>query len=456
MGTAIRVPRVASGVAVPRPLLVVVLCGLAVRLALLPFDGYASDTGEFIRWATLASHVGLQGLYTFPDPVSGHVVNYPPAYALILELTVRLYQALHLADPDHRVLAMVLKIPATLADLVLCVVTFFFVIRWSSRPRALIAASIAALSPSAWLLSSYWGQVDSIAAAFVALALYAMIRKRYLLAWIVLTLGVLIKPQPVVIAPLLLIWQVNEEGFSPRLLLGPAASIVTTYLVSIPFAPSLQPFAVFAWVANLLQVGVNLYPDTSVGAFNLYTIQGWFRQPDAVSVLGVSVRMWGEVAFGALVAVVGLALAARLARERNRLLCEATLITACFIVLAGMFVLLTRMHERYLFFAVALAPMLWYVGRWERSAAATMMVTFTLNCAWVLLITAHGAAPAAHGAAPAAHAGGSVTNHLSGLASLVGHGLSLVNVLALGALMYHFVRGALRHGTRSLAGSARV
>jgi hypothetical protein len=227
--------------------------------------------------------------------------------------------------------------------------------------------------------------------------------------------------------------------------LGPAASIVTTYLVSIPFAPSPQPLAVFAWVANLLQVGVDLYPDTSVGAFNLYTIQGWFHQSDAVAVLGVSLHIWGEAAFGAFVALVALALAARLARERDRSVREWVLVTACFIVLAGMFVLLTRMHERYLFFAIALAPMLWYVGRWERTVAATMMVTFTLKCAWVLLIAAHGSAPAAHAAAPVAHATGNATSHhLQGLALLAGHGLSLVNVLALGALLYHFIREALR------------
>jgi hypothetical protein len=109
------VPHVASGADRPwRLLLVVVLCGLAVRLAVLPFDGYPKDMAEFTRWAILASHVGLQGLYTVPDPMTGHVINYPPTYALILEAIARLYQALHLADPDHRVLAMLLKIPATI------------------------------------------------------------------------------------------------------------------------------------------------------------------------------------------------------------------------------------------------------------------------------------------------------------------------------------------------------
>jgi Gpi18-like mannosyltransferase len=427
MGTALRVPRVASGTDRSwRLLLVVVLCGLALRLAVLPFDGYARDMAEFTRWAILASHGSLQGLYTVPDPVTRHVVNYPPVYALILAGIAHLYQALHLADPDHRVLAMLLKIPATLADLVLCVVTFLFVSRWFSQSRALVAALIAALSPSTWLISSYWGQVDSLAAACVALALYAMVRKQYVIAWIVLALGVLIKPQPIVIAPLLLVWQAREQGFSPRLVLGPAASIVTSYLVSLPFVPSPQPLAVFAWVSNLLHVGVDLFPNTSVGAFNLYTIKGWFYQPDTVTVLGVSLRMWGEAAFGALVTLVTIALAVRLARERDRPLREEVLLTACFIVLAGMFVLLTRMHERYLFFAVAIAPMLWYVGRWERTVGTTMMVTFTLNCGWVMFIAAH------------------PTSHLHRLDLLLGHGLSLVNVVALGALVYHFVRDAVR------------
>lgn len=416
---------------------VIVLAGLAIRAAALPSPGFAGDMHQIIGWGMLAMQYGTAGVYTHLYPGTGRHLDYPPVYALILVATVRLYQSLGLADPHHRFLAIALKLPATLADLGLCVVTFLFVRRWCSQQRALVAASIAAVTPSTWLISSYWGQVDSLAAVFVALALYAAISKRYSVAWMLLTLGVLVKPEPIVIGPLLLIWQLRNEGLSPRLALGPAAALVTAYVVSVRFAPSPEPLTVFAWLMRFVQVGIARYPVTSFGAFNLYTVTGWFKHSDEVPLLGVSLHVWGEVFFGVLLAGVALALAARLASDGDRGAREQALVTASVVVLAGLFVLLTRMHERYLFFAVALAPALWYAGTWQRAAGATMMVTFTLNCAVILWSYARGSSSPKY--VPPVHAAASPHYGL-----IIEHIVSAINVLALAALAYFFVREAVR------------
>lgn len=418
-------------------LAVVVLAGLALRAAVLPFPGFADDMHQITGWGMLAIQYGVGGVYTHVYPGTGRHLDYPSLYGLILVATVRLYQVLGLADPHHRLLAIALKLPATLADLGLCVITFLLVRRWYSQQHALIAASIAAVTPSTWLVSSYWGQVDSLAAMFVALALYAAITGRYVFAWVCLTLGVLVKPLPIVIAPLLLVWQVRNDGFSARLALGPAASLATAYLVSLPFASSPHPLAVLAWLAHFTQVGISRYVMTSVSAFNLYTITGWFRQSDEVPLFGVSLHVWGQLIFGALLAGVTLALASRLAFELDRGARERAVITGCVIVLAGMFVLLTRMHERYLFFAAALAPALWYAGIWQRTAGAALMLTFSMNCIVILWSYARGASSPY---AAAVHAASTPSPHY-GL--IIGHVASAINVLVLLALAYYFGRDAV-------------
>jgi Gpi18-like mannosyltransferase len=420
---------------------IIVVAGLVLRVWLLPFTGFADDMHQIIGWGMLAMQYGVAGVYTHVYPGTGRHLDYPPLYALILLVTVHLYQMLGLADPQHRFLAIALKVPATLADLGLCVATFLLVRRWFSQRSAVVAASIAAVTPSTWLVSSYWGQVDSLAAMFVAFALYAAVSRRYLVAWVCLALGLLVKPLPIVIAPLLLVWQLRNEGFSPRLALGPAASLATAYLISLPFAPSPQPLAVLAWLARFVQMGISRYPMTSVSSFNLYTITGWFRQSDEVPLLGVSLHVWGQVIFGLLLAGVTLALAVGLAPERDSGARERALVTGCVLVLAGMFILLTRMHERYLFFAAALAPALWYAGTWQRVAGATMMVTFALNCAVILWSYAGGASSPSHLAAVHAASSSSSSPHY-GL--IIGHVVSVINVIVLAALAYYVGRDALR------------
>lgn len=431
---AIRVARRARDSGSVWPVLAVLLAGLAIRGAALPFPGCVNDIQEFTGWAMLVMQYGLAGLYTHLDPVTGHAVNYPPIYAFVLATTSRLYEALRLADPHQHILAMMIKLPATLADMGLCIVTYLIVRRWFSPQRAFVATAIAATTPSIWLISAYWGQVDSLAAFFVVLALYLAISERYVIAWLCLALGVLVKPQPIVIAPLLLLWQLRNQGMSPRLAFGPAASVTVAYLVSLPFAPSPHPLAVFAWLAHLLQGGIQLFRSASIGAFNLYTVVGRFNQSDDVPFLGVPLRFWGDAAFAALLAFVAVTLAMRLSRERDRGARERSLVTACVVVLAGMFVLLTRMHERYLFFAAALVPALWYAGQWERLLGATMMTTFTINCAAILSSPAF----SRHTAAANAAAQSIIISHGRPTAWVAVHVISLINVLALAALAYHF------------------
>lgn len=408
---------------------IVLLAGLAIRLAVLPFHGHTYDMQTFLGWAHLLMRFGPQGLYQHVEPFSGHHVNYPPAYGLILMLVVSAYQLLHVVDPQQRLFWVALKLPATIADLAICLMIFALVRRWFGERAAVGAAALAAATPAMWLVSSYWGQVDAISAAFTLLALWAAIRGRSIGAWICLALAVLVKPQPIVIAPLLLLWEFRERGPSWRLVAGPLAAGVVAYLTSLPFAPSHDPGQVALWLTNLLQLGVGMFPRTSIGAYNLYTITGWFGTSDVLPLFGLSLRTWGEIAFAALLAFVMVVLYRRLALDADARSRERTLFLACFIVLAALFELLTRMHERYLFWAVALAPLLWYAGRWQRAVAATMSAAFILNCAFVLF---------------------NVADVYEWRVAILVHAISLASALALAIVVYQFGAGTslLKPGRR--------
>jgi len=370
-----------------RALGVILAAGLVLRLALLRVHGHQHDMRIYVGWAKVLMRFGTHGLYAHPDPASGLFVNYPPVYALWLLAAVRAYGALRLhGDPGDTVLIAALKLPAIVCDVALAALAYAVVGRWTSARNASIAAAIAAFGPSTWPVSAIWGQVDSLCAVFIVLALYAALRRSYELSWIALALGILVKPFPLVVIPLLLVAQARDAGLSPRLLIGPAAAVAVAYLTSLPFAPDAAPLAALAWLAHeyasaVAQVAGDV-PLTSVNAYNLWTL---VARPvaDSIRFAGLSFQAWGAIACGAFEIAVALLLARRLASERDAS-SERTIALAWFLALLGVFDLAANMHERYLSFALALAPLVWFCGRWERAAAIVLMVTFALNSGLVL------------------------------------------------------------------------
>jgi dolichyl-phosphate-mannose-protein mannosyltransferase len=398
----------------------IVVAGLAIRLALLQANGRPGDTRDFVGWTLAIIRFGTHGLYAHAQSL-GHIVDYPPGYPLVLTVIAHVYTAMQSgSDPHYAFLRSLLKLPAIFADLGLCLGLFVLARRnWSTR-GGLMAAAFIAFSPSTWLISAYWGQVDSVSALFFVLALICAVEKRYGVAWLMLAVAVLVKPQPLVVAPMLLVWQWKNQGTTPRLFFGPLIGFAVAYLGSLPFAPNALPSTVISWLAQRYLTGTGLYPYTSVSAFNIFTVGGTFFQPDTARVLGLAISTWGMLAFGVVLTIVAIALIRTLTIESRDTYREQSLFTAAFIALAALFVLTTRMHERYLFPALTLAPLLWLAGGWSRLVAATMVVTFTVNCVMVLL-----PAPGYHG-------------HVAGLLVRT---LSLLNVAGLVILTATFVSG---------------
>jgi dolichyl-phosphate-mannose-protein mannosyltransferase len=410
-------------------LLVIILGGLALRLSLLPFEGRPADISDFVGWTLTIERFGTHEFYAHATAVGGRVVDYPPGYLWVLTLIGRLDTILHAhGASNHAALRWIVKLPAIVADLGAALVVFALARRtWTSR-QALLAAAILTFSPSTWLISAYWGQVDSVPAFALLLALFFGVSRRYPLAWLALAIAVFVKPQPVVVAPLLLVWQIRDQGWSARLLVSLAVGFAVAYAGSLPFARSAAPVATISWLLNRYRDATQLYPFTSVSAFNLYTVRGGFFEPDARVIGGLSVAAWGIVLFTVLLAIVLVAFRRALYDGRPLRAYEPLFFTAVFATLSALFVVTTRMHERYLFGALVLTPLLILVGRWERSVAIVLTTTFTIDCVLVLSRL-------------------TVEPYPRGLSAVI-HVLSLLNVAALAVLIVRLA--ATRSPARAL------
>ncbi|MDQ3937486.1 MAG: hypothetical protein M3253_02255, partial [Chloroflexota bacterium] len=397
------------------PLLLLLAGGLLLRFAiayvLLPGSGFRTDIGTFTAWAlTLAEH----GPGQFYDVTS--FADYPPGYLYVLWLVGGLA---HLIAPlvgsaPSLVAGTLIKVPPMLADVGVGLVLYLLVSRWAAgrtdgRRLGLLAAGIYLFNPVTWYDSAVWGQTDAVGALVILLGVAALVRGNSEGAAALAVLAAVVKPQfGVVFAPLvgvillrrhllaagsgprhrplvppaLRAWFEEERGWW-RILSSAVVGFFVLYALILPFSLDLPRF-----VERMVQAAGG-YDGLSVNAYNLWALVGsdgrqplafgggW--SPDTVPLLGPI----PGVAIGALLLAAGFLVGLlRVAwrDDRRSIIAVAIFLALCF------FVLPTRVHERYLFPAFALLPLLAVVDRRWLWATIALSVASFINLHGILTI----------------------------------------------------------------------
>lgn len=375
-------------------LLLLFALGLALRLALARHTaGLAFDVGLFREWSDRLVERGPSHFYE-----RGYFADYPPGYLYVLYVLGKLSLLLRGESPS----IAVLKLPAIVADLGVAVYAMLLATRITPMasagriPVGLAAAAGILLNPGLVLVSAVWGQVDSVATLLVLAGIYALATKRpsiprEMCGVALLAIAVATKPQAVLALPVLAIvvvrrLSVGASGFRTWsnivgrvvLYIVLAAAVVVAMFAPFRVRPSEIP--------NFYRSASAVYQFTSLWAFNVWGALGFYRPddgPGAVTVGGVAAYYVGLAAF----AVVTIALLVRAWRSfAQRVDANAVAVFGAVAVTCAAFALLTRMHERYLYLAVAgLAPLVGY-GRFRR-ALAIMSVLFFLNVHFVYVLS---------------------------------------------------------------------
>jgi Gpi18-like mannosyltransferase len=364
------------------------LLALLVRLLFIGANGFTNDISTFEAWSlTLADHP-LNEFFA-----KAGFADYPPGYFYVLWFIGHLYKLLVHSDPDYSKLKMFVKLPGIIMDLVDAALIFAIVRRLSTKAWAFGACALFAFNPAAIFISAYWGQVDSVAAAFVLGAILLVIEAgrrtgtdaTYAIvgAWVLTAASILIKPPAIVLVPLLVAFAVATDDRPKRLTataLGAAAALVFAFLATIPFHPSFNPIDQFAWLYGRYLYASGVYPYNSVNAFNLYAMVHHFWESDTQllpnttlfgHVVGIRQYYWGIVLFLAAIALV----VSRYIGRRE----PAAFLEGAMILSLGYFVLLTRMHERYVFDAFLLSIPLAALRRRYLWAAIILSLTLLGN-----------------------------------------------------------------------------
>ncbi len=324
------------------------LAAALLRLLLAAvYRGYDLDMNCFMGWADRLFSEGIPSFYK-----SEGFSDYPPGYMYILWV---LGAVRHLLGLDnYSALSIVLtKLPAMVCDLGAGYMIYLLAKERFSEKHGMICAGFYLFSPAVIINSTIWGQVDAVTTLFMLLVCYYVYKKKLPLAYVFFALGFLVKPQMAFIFPILLMGIVDQvflEGFSPKKFfvnLGAGlASIGGMFLLAMPFGIS--------EVIPQYMDTVSSYPKATVNAYNFWAMLGmnWHEQTEKI--LGLTCSMWGTIF------IVLIFVAAAIMWFKSKKNSSKYFFLGAFIVV-GIFTLSVRMHERYMFYALALLMCLYAV-----------------------------------------------------------------------------------------------
>ncbi len=336
----------------------------AVKLAVMPFfPGFGPDVGSYQAWANQIATLGPAHTYQ-----EGYFLDYPPGYLYALWVAGLVAHAVGASGDFYRI---IIESPAIVADFVLALLMYAFVRRGSRPAMAFVAMLMVALNPPLLFDTVVWGQSDSVLTFVTLLSIVAILGRQYEIAWGLAAIAVLVKPQGLMMLPVLGMWTMLEADFATWIKSGVA--LIAVAIIGI------APFQVgheWNWIIKLYTSTAAYYHETSVNAFNLMALIGGLRQGDSETFAGVSYFALG---MSLLVPLYGF-IAWILWRGRT----PTRLLFASFIAIFGFFMVAPRMHERYLYPAIVLAVPLALEAPEMLVVFVVFSITGLINLAYVL------------------------------------------------------------------------
>lgn len=302
--------------------------------------GHETDMNCFLLWGDMVYNDGIHNFYTSPS-----FTDYPPGYMYILYV-IGWLRSIFGISWDSVTSIIMTKMPAILADLG----TGYLIYRVASNKMketgAALLSAVYLFCPVVVLDSVVWGQTDAVFTFFIALMCYLVTQKKMIASYYVFAVAILIKPQSLIFTPVLIyaiIDQVILEDFSwqrffKHLGLGLLA-IAMIALLMVPFH--------FQAAFSQYKDTMGSYEYASVNAYNFWTLCGLNWAAQSTVKFGLSCQTWGKIAILLTVAASAF-LSFRCKKTKGKYYFIGAFIVTC------VFLFAVRMHERYIFPAMAL------------------------------------------------------------------------------------------------------
>jgi len=308
-------------------LVAIVIFSLCIRL----FAGYTYlhrfDLNYYIAWST-GVHNGLFDAYE-------HItsLDYPPMWLFPMYIV-----GFFTTNPEIQVVEpyyiLALKIFQILFDVAI-IPMIYVVLRKKNQIIALIMAATWAVNPAAIVNSSYWGQTDSVMIFLLLVSFWLLEERKMVSAMVWYCVACLTKFQCLYFAPVLLLYLFFSKYDVKTVIKAICSGIVTVLGVFLPFMINsgiLLPFKVYFG-------GHGQYKEATLNAFNLYGLFGLNRISDVEPLFG-SVTL-NHISWGITLVILAVVIYMYFKAPKK----SAWLL--CFVLMQSIFMLTSRMHERY-------------------------------------------------------------------------------------------------------------
>jgi Gpi18-like mannosyltransferase len=316
-------------------LLGLMLLALALCLPWLTAPDPVGDLELAARRMGFLTEQGFAGAFTFGG-------DYMPFRLAILRALAHLVPLLGGAfyDPVPGITHAIIKIPSLIALLLSIALIFRWARRYGNTRHAAFIAGLYAVAPPVWLNVGWWGQVDVLLALpmIATVALFDRAGGRW--SWLCWAAGLLIKPQAIILAPLLFAATVRRYG-ARGLAQGGALSFGLIALASAPFVLAGEGPGLFQAAAG----SVGRFPQVTNRAYNLWWLVVGDRAVSDLTTFGPFT--YRTIGF-ALVGLVALAVMLAVLRRPD----GPTIALGAATLALAFFALPTQIHERYAFFAL--------------------------------------------------------------------------------------------------------
>jgi Gpi18-like mannosyltransferase len=380
------------------------LAGFLVRalfaVVLMPDSGYKSDLTLNADWV---NRLVASGPGTFYQAGANYFNDYAPAYLYVLWALGEAGKILGLTDPGS-----LLKVPLILADVATAGAIYGIGRQIRGHRAGMFAAALFLFNPAVIFDSTIWGQNDSAGALFVVLSLYMLLRGRTEWASVLAVVAALVKFQFAFIVPIVAVVAIRRHVFGRssdpaiepkrdlfRVEMSLVAGFGTLAALCWPFGLAIYSAADKShslW-ARFLSAS-STFPGVTENAFNLWmnpiagnvgtNIPSGLTEghvvDDTVAILslgGIAIT-WQLVGNVLFLAVVAIALRAIARRDDG-----PTVLFAALLIAVAFFALPTRVHERYLYPALAVGAPLVVLGASHRRIYLALSAVVFLDLFWI-------------------------------------------------------------------------
>lgn len=338
-----------------RKILILFLGAFVFRM-ILAFVAWHPDLNNHVDWGIRFWQYGpgdfyQQNVWSFTWP------NQPPGTIIIFALIRKLFEGIfnffwwiNVTLPvfpsnimlffEERLYQALLKLPAILADLGIAYLIWRFFKLQGGEKLGILGASFFLFNPVVWYNSSIWGQTDATVNFFGLLAFILLLGRKLTFAFLCLAVSLFIKASLLILVPIFIIIAWRQIYHRQEWVKAILISLLVVGLLTLPFARG-EPFS---WLVNLYQqkvFGWQLHVITA-NAFNFWAaITGIHERPDILLFGSLSFQKWGYILFG--VSIIPLFL--KIYKNQNSL----NIIWVLALTFFSSFMLLTGMHERYLY-----------------------------------------------------------------------------------------------------------